>query len=65
MGQKAKFIYVDGPFDGRVGEAFAGVTEFWKKHDGSEYHYSRISKREFKHDKIRVKKDSDRVKKDC
>jgi len=60
---KAKFIYVGGPFDGKVGKAYTGVTDFWKKTPEGEYHYSRVSNREFKFDRQRMKKTSEKAEK--
>lgn len=48
---KQKIVLIDGPFDGHVGEAHGGVVEFWKRADGREYKYSRVSEREFRYDK--------------
>lgn len=48
---KNKIVFIDGPFDGHVGAAYMGVTEFWKKADNREYRYSRASERTFRYDR--------------
>ena len=48
---KNKIILNGGPFDGHVGEAHQGVTEFWKRDGDREYMYSRVDQRTFRYDK--------------
>jgi hypothetical protein len=50
---KRKFVHLGGPFDGKIGKAHNGVTEFWKKDGEEEFRYTRVARRKFVCDRKR------------
>lgn len=51
-----RFIFFGGPFDGQIGQALDGVSEFWKKEENRQYLYVRVGRRKFSYKRTNEQK---------